>query len=190
MARRTLVLDQPVESTEATKKKSRKGIFVGIAILALVPVVGSTFAANIGINSGSPVEFGQGVTTVTACAPEVRVTPAARYNSSDNKFYLSQIKIENAAAGTDTMTSLCGGKTFRLVVRDNAGAALYSYAFTLNSNSTLTDLSSSASTEALDETSNGTDGIITIIPSVDHLTASGDAGDLATIFSKITIETS
>ena len=66
MARRTLVVDQPIEAVETTKKKSRKGIYVGIAILALAPVIGSTFAANIGINSGSPVEFGQGVTTVTA----------------------------------------------------------------------------------------------------------------------------
>jgi hypothetical protein len=184
------VLDQTVESVEGSKKKSRKGIYIGVAILALVPIIGSTFAANIGINGGSAIEFGQGVTTVTSCAPQVSVSPAALYNSADNKFYLSQIKIENSAAGSDTMTTLCGGKTFRVVVRDNAGAPLYSYGFTLNSDSTLTDLSATAGTEALEETSNATDGIITIVPSVDHVTSSGDSADLASIFSKITIETS
>jgi hypothetical protein len=130
MARRTLVLDQPVEATEVTKKKSRKGIYIGIAILALVPVVGSTFAANIGINGGNAIEFGQGTNTVTACDATITITPTASYSSS--AFHLATV----ALGGVDT--SACNAKTFKLVARDTNGAAITDGTITFKLDSSVT----------------------------------------------------
>ena len=64
MARRSEVLDLAVEGKG--KKKSRKGLIVGIAMLGVIPVIGSTLAASITLNT-SAIEFGQGQVAVTAC---------------------------------------------------------------------------------------------------------------------------
>jgi hypothetical protein len=116
MARRTLVLDQPVEATEVTKKKSRKGIYIGIAILALVPVVGSTFASLININGGATIEFGQGYNVVAACDDQMTLTPDASFagSASSAQWTLSSVVIDGVGSG-------CTGKTLTVIPRDLNG---------------------------------------------------------------------
>ena len=112
MARRSEVLDLAVEGK--AKKKSRKGLIVGIAMLGVIPVIGSTLAASISLGTGA-VEFGQGSRAVTACDDSVTVRPNASFNATPSP------APTDGTAGTFTLGSFtisavdgaaCAGKTF------------------------------------------------------------------------------
>lgn len=167
MARRTLVLDQPVEAVETTKKKSRKGLFIGVAVLALVPIVGSTYAASIAVNSGSAIEFGQGQNAVTACDTDITITPTSTFTangSSAGTFSLNTV----ALGGVDT--TACNGKTFKLIARDSSGAALTDGTIIFKLDSTITGTNAGISTTTAISgasgvvSSPGTSGIVTLDP--------------------------
>ena len=107
MARRAMLLDASTEVVE--KKKSRKGLFIGIGILAATPILGSTLAASISLGS-SAIEFGQGSIAVTACDTEVTVTPVASFDpgtGANGTFYLDKFTV----TGVD---EACVGKTMTL----------------------------------------------------------------------------
>jgi hypothetical protein len=110
------------EVTPVSKKKSNRNlkVFLGIAVLIAIPVIGSTFAATIAVNTGGAVEFGQGVTQSTACDSAVTVLPTASFANSASidtatVFSLSTIRISEIA-------STCNDRTFTVKVYDNAGA--------------------------------------------------------------------
>ena len=54
-------------------------MILGIGALTGVIALGSTLAANINLNAGSTVEFGQGITQATACDNDITVTPLASF---------------------------------------------------------------------------------------------------------------
>ena len=101
MARRSLVLDQAVES-EGKKKKSRKKLIVGIAMLGVVPLVGSTLAASINLGSGS-IEFGQGYRAVAACDSSINIALTSTYSSASN-FTVSTVALTNIDSACGTLT--------------------------------------------------------------------------------------
>ena len=69
-------------------------MFAGLVTGALV--FGSTLAANISLNSGAPVEFGQGVVQATSCDHEVTVTPNSKFvNGQPGEFKFSSITLSN-----------------------------------------------------------------------------------------------
>ena len=182
MARRTLVLDQPVEAVETTKKKSRKGIFIGIAMIALVPVVGSTYAASIAVNSGSAIEFGQGQNAVTACDAEITITPTSTFTAgsgnTDGTFSLATVVL----GGVDT--SACNAKTFKLIARDSTGAAITNgtIIFKLDSSVSTSGAAGIAASPAISgATGNVASGNVTLTPS---------ATISSTALARFTIETS
>ena len=71
----------PEEEVSAKKKKNNKLLkaLLGIAALIAVPVIGTTLAASITINTGSAVQFGQGVVQATACDTAITVTAATTF---------------------------------------------------------------------------------------------------------------
>ena len=82
-------------STSSSSEKKRSSIrgLVAVAGFAAVPVLGSTLAANISLNSG-PIEFGQGVANATACDSDgITVTPRSSFAnaSSAGSFNLASI---------------------------------------------------------------------------------------------------
>ena len=88
--------------------------------LALVAILGvsalfliTTLAANISLNSGAPIEFGQGFTQTVACsgATTLTVTPAALFTNSSGggAFYLSSVTVSN-------IPTSCYGKDFTINV--------------------------------------------------------------------------
>ena len=88
--------------------------------LALVAILGvsalflnTTLAANISLNSGAPIEFGQGFTQTVACsgATTLTVTPAASFTNSSGggAFYLSSVTVSN-------IPTSCYGKDFTINV--------------------------------------------------------------------------
>jgi hypothetical protein len=84
------------KSTETSKKKLNwrsPKVIIGVALLIAVPAIGSTLAANIAVNTGNSVEFGQGVVAATACDNDITVTPLDNFDPNAGNFYLSEIDI-------------------------------------------------------------------------------------------------
>jgi hypothetical protein len=104
------------------KKNNNLKSLAGLATVAAIAVLGSTLAANLSLNSGGAIEFGQGVSVTSACDSDgITVTPSVRFINAAGAgtFYLSTI----ALSGIDfTGTSTCVGKTFTLNAYDNASA--------------------------------------------------------------------
>jgi len=104
------------------KKSNNLKSIAGLATFAAFAVVGSTLAANLSLNSGGAIEFGQGVSVTSACDSNgITVTPSVRFVNAANAgtFYLSTI----ALSGIDlTDATKCVGKTFTLNAYDDASA--------------------------------------------------------------------
>ena len=104
MAQHTIIVESASQPAAQRKRRKAPMILAGIGLIALVPVVGSTFAANISINSDAAIEFGQGDQAVVACDNEITVTPIANYNAGGDSWSLNVNLTDIAAA--------CDGKTF------------------------------------------------------------------------------
>lgn len=109
--------------------QKRTRLVTMIAGAFLVAAVGSTFAANISINTNNSLEYAQGVTQATACNPGILIVPANRFVNSAGagSFQLETITVTDTASVT-TSTSAgfgnCSGKTLRLRAFGNTGNAL------------------------------------------------------------------
>jgi len=95
------------ENIPAPKRKKNKNLklALGVGTLAVMVGLGSTLAANISLNSGGPVEFGQGVAQTISCQTDLTASPSANsdrsvtvtpisdfVNTGDGTFVLSQIQ--------------------------------------------------------------------------------------------------
>ena len=96
-------------SRPVRKKSSSSKAILGLAGIAAVALLGSTLAANISLNSGAGVEFGQGVALTTACDSDITSTPTATFANAANggTFNFSTVAFTN-------VSSACWGKTFTL----------------------------------------------------------------------------
>ena len=120
--------DDPVEESKGTRKN-----FKGILALILLMVAGGTYlqttlAANISLNSGKAVEFGQGVAMVAACsgANSLTVTPNSEFvnASGSGAHYLKTITVSGIPVG-------CNGDDFQISVYDSTtSTALPNFAST------------------------------------------------------------
>jgi len=115
-----IYFDDPVEESSG-KHRNFKGIFA----LILLMVAGgtylqTTFAANINLNSGSQVEFGQGVLATTACsgATNLTITPTSSFvnASGAGAHYFSSVKVANIPTG-------CYGEDFTINAYGNTNAS-------------------------------------------------------------------
>lgn len=72
-------------------------VLIGIGAVAGVITLSSTLAASINLNSGTPVEFSQGVTATTSCtgSDSLTITPYSSFNNADNVFSLTDISISH-----------------------------------------------------------------------------------------------
>ena len=91
----------------ATKNRTKRGLaYLAIAGGALSLSIGGVFAANsITINSGSAIEFGQGLAAVSSCDAALTATIDQAYDAAADVFYASTVTI----GGVDD--SGCEGKT-------------------------------------------------------------------------------
>jgi len=171
--------DDPIEP-EASKDIGFSKLFSFVGIAALL-VIGSTFAANINLNSGQNVEFGQGVSVATSCDNSITVTPYSSFTniSGGGNFYFSSFKL----SGVDVNS--CNGATFSIKVYDSSTAAPLTLFGTSNQvlitdSGTAFSLNSGQSGLSLSDT--GTIGSVTI--NISSPLA------LASSVNKITLETS
>lgn len=110
--------DDPVEFEPGTPKKK----FSSLLALALFAVAGTffvqnTLAANIALNTGAPVEFGQGITQTVACsgATNLTITPSSTFTNAAGAgtYKFSSITVSNIPAG-------CHGSDFTINAYDNS----------------------------------------------------------------------
>ena len=124
------------ESSARPSKKKFK-VVLGIGVLAGVLGMGSTLAATVQINTGSTVEFGQGVAATTACDTDITVTPGTTYvndtataGNSEN-FQMRTITIANLNTDTKTadgQTQGCGGNWLIIKAYTTSSALATKYA--------------------------------------------------------------
>ena len=111
-------------STKSRKTKFK--VLLGVGLVTVVMGMGSTLAASITLSSGSPIEFGQGVATTTACDSSITVTPYSTYvnDTATADFLFSSVALSNI----DTTTAACGGKTFVLKAYTDSSTIATNYA--------------------------------------------------------------
>ena len=108
-----------------TKKQLK--LLISVSALVGVIALGSTLAASINLNSGDPVEFGQGVAQTTACDDQVKVTPISSFsNSEESGFKFTAITLSELDGTTqsDATDKGCAGKTFTIKAYDSSGYLL------------------------------------------------------------------
>jgi hypothetical protein len=82
---------------EIAKSKPFLSSILKVGALSVAAVMGTTFAANININSGGIKEFGQGVSIVTACSgsESISIKPSSTFDSALSKFKISKFTLSN-----------------------------------------------------------------------------------------------
>ena len=109
---------------EAAPKPARKKLAPLLAFLLLLVggtyLVQTTLAANIALNTGAPIEFGQGVTATSACsgATNLTITPNSTFInvSGAGAHYFSSVEVSNIPSG-------CYEKDFTINAYGNTDAS-------------------------------------------------------------------
>ena len=104
---------------EPNGNKKKLSVLIGVAVICGAFALSSTFAGNIGLNSGKPVEFGQGVASATACDNQITITPFSSFvnETGGGRHLLTSVKI----SGIDSSSSKCSGKTFLIKAYGDSG---------------------------------------------------------------------
>jgi hypothetical protein len=121
----------PLANSFNSKSKKRSKPILILALLGILGLGGGVLAANITINAGSPVEFGQGAAATMTCDTAVQLYPTSTYDETANLFRLTTIEIRklNQLAPTvssgDQVADLgCGNKVLTVKALDSTGAVL------------------------------------------------------------------
>jgi hypothetical protein len=85
---------------EPSERKPFLASILKVGALSVAAVLGTTFAANININSGGNGEFGQGVSITTACSgsESISIKPSSAFDSTQSKFKVNKFVLSNIPA--------------------------------------------------------------------------------------------
>jgi hypothetical protein len=125
------------DSPKSSRRGKNPAAFIGAGIMVAVMGLSSTLAGTISINSGSAVEFGQGIVSTAACDSSVKVTPLSEYDYTSNAFTVSSVTISNigftdpANPSTNADGRGCKGQVLELRAYNSAGVLLPFYADTV-----------------------------------------------------------
>ncbi len=110
-----------VQETQEKKKRNKPLLIALIGTGALVATVGGVFAANsITINSGSSIEFGQGIQSTTTCDAALTTTINQAYSGTGDVFDASTVVI------SDIDTTACLSKTLHVSLIGSGGTTVCS----------------------------------------------------------------
>jgi hypothetical protein len=100
-------------TNEKKTKRNKFFIFLGIAVLIAVPVIGTTYAASISVGSGE-TQFGQGQVQTTACDDAITLTPTASFTNAAGAgtFKVGTVVLSGIA-------DACSGKKFKVTAYNN-----------------------------------------------------------------------
>jgi hypothetical protein len=132
-----LKFSEPPKRSSSKNARKKGGVMPLLSVVAAVAIVGgmsSTLAGTITLNSGTAVEFGQGVVTAAACDTSIQVYPTSRYDTStasdadfaNSPFSVSELKIQGVGFTTGSDGTGCKNKFLTIK------------AYALNSNTPLT----------------------------------------------------
>lgn len=110
--------DDPIEPQAPKRQRTRA--FAALILLAVGGLyLQSTLAANLSVNSATPIEFGQGISQTTACSGEtsLTMTPNSIFTNAagGGKHYLSSITVSG-------IPSDCSGKDFTINAYNDSGS--------------------------------------------------------------------
>ena len=114
------------ESPNRAGSKKSLMYLLGIGTLVGTIALGSTLASSINLNSGAPVEFGQGIAQTTACDDEITITPYSTFVNEEGggDYYFSSLNI----SGIDSSEGKCSGKRFLIKAYSDQGIVpLFNY---------------------------------------------------------------
>lgn len=165
------------------KGSSRKTLFVIIALVLVFAalILKTTLAANITVNSGT-IEFGQGVSAVTACDNAVVMTPTATFDYNSNQFNFEKILIAHDGASPEAIATSCNSKTLTVKLYKTDGTVITGgqFEFKLDSTATRGIVQTGTTGINLDTSNVDTEAGIYIFPSSTTIDSS--------LITKITIE--
>lgn len=117
-------LSSQVKSNFGGVKKSRSKIFLGVAVIAVVPFMLSTFAASVTVGTGS-LEFGQGSQQAIACDKNVFIALGEEWHSQpiEGDGSAGFFRVRTATISNLDLTS-CHGIKLRLRLVDGQGQEL------------------------------------------------------------------
>jgi hypothetical protein len=98
-----LELEEDVKNVKRFLNKKAIGFLAAGLILIAIPVIGTTLAGTITINSGTAVQFAQGSITTATCDAAITVSATSTYSDD---FYLKTITLSGI-----NLVSGCEGKT-------------------------------------------------------------------------------
>ena len=105
-----------------------KKIIAGFLSATVGPLVATTLAASVTLNSGNSLEFGQGSNLTIACDTSITTALAETWVNASAYFKVSTITlggINNAVAGAGAATdSGCGNKLIKVSLLDSNGAPI------------------------------------------------------------------
>ena len=111
-----LELEEDVKNVKRFLNRKAIGFLVAGLILIAIPVIGTTLAGTITINSGTAVQFAQGSITTATCDSDITVSATSTY--SDN-FYLKTITLSGI-----NLVSGCEGKTLTVSAATTASPSI------------------------------------------------------------------
>jgi len=98
-----LELEEDVKNVKRFLNKKAIGFLAAGSILIALPIIGTTLAGTITINSGTAVQFAQGSITTATCDAAITISATSTYS---NDFYLKTITLSGI-----NLVSGCEGKT-------------------------------------------------------------------------------
>ena len=110
--------DLQFEPKMTQKRPARKKLWIALSVAGCLGLgaLGTTLSANISLNGGGVVEFGQGMTQTSACDSAITITPISTFiNDNPGAFKFTGLQISNLDT-TDQIgnTQGCAGKYFEI----------------------------------------------------------------------------
>ena len=111
-----LELEEDVKNVKKFLNKKAIGFLAAGSILIAIPIIGTTLAATITINSGTAVQFAQGSITTATCDAAITISATSTYS---NDFYLKTITLSGI-----NLVSGCEGKTLTVSAATTASPSI------------------------------------------------------------------
>ena len=111
-----LELEEDVKNVKRFLNKKAIGFLAAGSILIALPIIGTTLAGTITINSGTAVQFAQGSITTATCDADITISATSTYS---NDFYLKTITLSGI-----NLVSGCEGKTLTVSAATTASPSI------------------------------------------------------------------
>ena len=109
--------------------RKRTRIIIASLFVIIAGTFATTLAANVSINGGTALEFGQGQVPAIACDQDVTTAISEEWNNSTTNFHVKTVTLTglNIASPSPSATANnlgCGGKNLRVSLLNTGGTPL------------------------------------------------------------------